>query len=452
MLSCRVLSAAAALALVPGLAFPAATVLINEVDYDDASSDDLEFVELINLTGAPIDLAAGNYELVFLNGGDTSLPTEYARVDLTGTIPANGFYVVAVSDNGAGSTSVAGADQGGIGKTDGIPALSPPQNGPGDGVVLVTQSGGADTLVDGLFYEGAPANPQQTANALAVDTTQPPITTPFAGAETTDIDSVSRTIGANTGVNNADFVVQARTPGAANSPTAATPIDIASFRALPDGPTLYEITATATTIGNVFTPTQTRCYLQDTSGTDGQSGIVAFSTNVIGDAALIEPGDSVTVTGTRFTFEGEAEIVASSVVRNGPGTPPAPLLITPADLSVANTPNIAGELVTLAGVTSPESSQGEIDFVLLGDADGQYVTANAVAGANPFPLDLDASELPSPLRFPDAPWDLTGIVIVDDGEIVQDGTGLSAGQGLVAPRDTFDIFPLTGVRDFALYR
>ncbi|NUP89907.1 MAG: lamin tail domain-containing protein [Candidatus Sumerlaeia bacterium] len=431
---------------------PASPVLINEVDYDDAGTDDLEFIELINTTGSPVDLATGNYELVLLNGGDTTVPTEYARVDLTGTIPANGFYVIAVNDNGAGSTTVAGADQGGVGKTDGISATAAIQNGAGDGVILVTQVAGTDTLVDGIFYEGPPANPQQTANGLAINTAAAPFTTPLAAADTTDADSASRTIGANTGVNDADFVIQARTPGAANGAVAPTVVDIATFRAAAVGPTFYEITATATTVGNVFTPTQTRLYLQDSSGTDGQSGILAFSTNIIGDAGSVQPGDSVTIRGTRGVFEGEAEMLVSQVIRNGAGTPPAPLAVTPADLSLANTPNIAGELVVVAGVTSPESSLGSLDFATFGDADGQWVSEDARVGVNAFPISLDVSTLTSPLTFPDAPWDLTGIVIVDDGEIVQDGTSLAAGQGLVAPRTLTDIFPLTAVMSYELYR
>jgi len=424
-------------------------VLLNELDYDDAGTDDLEFVELLNTTGSVVDLAAGNYELVFLNGGDTTVPTEYARVDLTGTIPANGFYVVAVNDNGAGSTTVAGADQGGVGKTDGISNAAAIQNGPGDGVVLVTQVASVDTLVDALYYEGSPANPQGTANGLTVDTTLTPITTPLAGADTTDLDSASRTVGANTGVNNSDWVIQARTPGAANGSVAPTVVNIAALRAAAVGSTYYEITGTASTIGNIFTPTQTRLYIQDSSGTDGQSGIVVFSTNIIGDAASIQPGDSVTARGTRGAFEGEAEMLASQLIRNSSGTPPTPLVITPADLTVVNTPNIAGEFVTIAGVTSPESSVGLVTINTHGDLDSQWVTEDCRVGATTFPASFSASVLGANVVFPDAPWDIVGVVMVDDGETVQDGTALSAGQGLIAPTVAF---PTTAVRAFELYR
>jgi hypothetical protein len=424
-------------------------VLINEVDYDDAGIDDLEFIELINLGGTAVDLGAGGYEIVLLNGNASPVPTEYDRVDLTGSIPANGYYVVAANDP---NSTVTGADQGGVGASDGFGSV---QNGAGDLVALVTVSGSTDTLVDALAYEGTPANPQQTANGLDIDFSVSPITTPFSGADAgSDTDSVSRQVGANTGVNDDDFVVTGRTPGAANGAGAiATPINISDFRALSTSDTnLYEITAVATTVGNAFVPFRTHFYLQDSSGTDGQSGVLIDSSGPIGDSTLIQPGDSVTVEGRRSEFEGEVEMSATSVVINSTGAQPAPLVITPADLTVANTPNIAGELVVIEGVTDPSSATAQFNYADVGDGDGLHVLATAAVGASTFPLLLDASEIDEPLRFPDAPWDLTGIVAVDDVEITEDATGLSAGQGLLAPRDVFDIFEVTPVTNYELYR
>ncbi len=67
-------------------------ILINEFDTNTSS---YEYVELYNTTDSAIDLAATNYSLVFYNGnGDV----EYQSTDLTGTIPANGFYVLAERD------------------------------------------------------------------------------------------------------------------------------------------------------------------------------------------------------------------------------------------------------------------------------------------------------------------------------------------------------------------
>ncbi|MBT3502832.1 MAG: hypothetical protein HOF03_08000, partial [Candidatus Marinimicrobia bacterium] len=69
------------------ISFLNAQVLINEFDTNTSSS---EYLELFNTTVADIDLAASGYSLVFYNGSDDS---EYQTTALTGTIPANGFFV-----------------------------------------------------------------------------------------------------------------------------------------------------------------------------------------------------------------------------------------------------------------------------------------------------------------------------------------------------------------------
>jgi hypothetical protein len=382
-----------------------------------------------------------------LNGGTTTLPTEYDRVVLTGTIAAGGFYLIAANDP---NSTVTGADQGGPSSSTGFGSV---QNGAGDLVALVTQSGGTDTLVDALAYEGTPANPQGTANGLTIDFNAAPITTPSTATDSgDDANSILRTVGANTGVNEDDFVLGPRTPGAANGGgITATPVDIATFRAAAEDATVYEITGVATTVGNVFVPFRTHVYLQDTSGGDGQSGVLVDSSGPVGDSTTIQPGDEVTAQGTRTSFEGEVEMAVLSVVNNGPSTLPAALVITPADLTVANTPNIAGELVVIQGVTTPNDGTAAIDFATAGDMDGLHILTTSAVGVSTFPMMLDASELPDPLFFPAAPWDAVGIVTVDDVEITEDSTGLSAGQGLLAPRNINDIFPITAVLSFELY-
>jgi hypothetical protein len=67
----------------------AGNILINEFDTNASS---YEYIELYNTTESEIDLASANYSLVFYNGnGDI----EYQTTELTGTIPAYGFYVLA---------------------------------------------------------------------------------------------------------------------------------------------------------------------------------------------------------------------------------------------------------------------------------------------------------------------------------------------------------------------
>jgi hypothetical protein len=95
-----------------------AKLMINEVDYDQVGTDADGFVEIHNAGDAAADLA--DVDLVAVNGGDS---TEYAREQLTGTLAAGGYLVVAIEL----------------------------QNGAPDGLALLEGS----TLVDALSYEGA---------------------------------------------------------------------------------------------------------------------------------------------------------------------------------------------------------------------------------------------------------------------------------------------------------
>lgn len=76
------------------LAAPAvAGVVINEVDYDQPSTDSAEWIELHNPDGAPMSLAG--YELVLYNGTLTGDCSEYCRIDLDPwTIPPGGYIVL----------------------------------------------------------------------------------------------------------------------------------------------------------------------------------------------------------------------------------------------------------------------------------------------------------------------------------------------------------------------
>jgi large repetitive protein len=97
-----------------------ASLVINEVDYDQVGADTGGFVEIKNVgdTAATLDGIA----LVFVNGGDS---TEYDRANLTGTL-APGAYAVVAKDA---------------------------QNGAPDGLALIDTTSG--DLLDALSYEGA---------------------------------------------------------------------------------------------------------------------------------------------------------------------------------------------------------------------------------------------------------------------------------------------------------
>lgn len=65
-----------------------------EVDADQSGTDALEFVEIWNNTGGSVDLAAGNYYLLYVNGSNIRT---YNALALTGTIGAGDVFVIGPS-------------------------------------------------------------------------------------------------------------------------------------------------------------------------------------------------------------------------------------------------------------------------------------------------------------------------------------------------------------------
>jgi len=116
-------------------------LVINEVDYDNIGTDNTEYVEIFNPSGAAISLAGKTLYLV--NGANSEV---YATVDLSTatSLPSHGYLVVA----GAGVTVPASALKIDPGWThDAI------QNGAPDGVALVDTTN--NTLIDAFSYEGS---------------------------------------------------------------------------------------------------------------------------------------------------------------------------------------------------------------------------------------------------------------------------------------------------------
>jgi hypothetical protein len=181
-------------------------LVINEVDYDQiVNPDGMEFVEIYNGTGAPVDLTG--YALVLVNGATN---TPYLTVDLSpaGTLAAGQYLVV-------GSTAVTvpvtalKIDFSGAGQTDKI------QNGAPDGIALIH----AGALVDALSYEGSITSvdiPGVGVVSLVEGTALP--------AATADSNTVVGSLcrlpdGADTNNAATDWAFTPTiTPGAANSP------------------------------------------------------------------------------------------------------------------------------------------------------------------------------------------------------------------------------------------
>ena len=123
----------------------ASHLVINEVDYDQINTDNAEYIEIYNPTGAAISL--NNVAVVLINGSTNQpYPTTTSTLDLSslGSVPAFGYLVIA----GSNVTVVAPAQ-----KLDPGWTSDQVQNGAPDGIALVDTA--SNTLIDALSYEGA---------------------------------------------------------------------------------------------------------------------------------------------------------------------------------------------------------------------------------------------------------------------------------------------------------
>ncbi|WAS91258.1 lamin tail domain-containing protein [Nannocystis punicea] len=113
-------------------------LVINEVDYDQPSNDNAEFIELLNTSAAPIDLS--NHAVVLVNGANNST---YATINLAGTIQPGQYLVLANANFAVPAPALKVTIANGIVQNGGT---SP------DGIAIVDKSG--QTLVDALSYDG----------------------------------------------------------------------------------------------------------------------------------------------------------------------------------------------------------------------------------------------------------------------------------------------------------
>jgi uncharacterized protein len=190
----RVLLAAVAatFAIVAPASAQSPNLVVNEIDYDQDSTDTAEFVEIRNNATSPVDL--NPYALRLVNGNN-NVAVVYATVELPAVDLAPGDYYV-VCGNAA---NVTGCD------LDVTPDTNLIQNGNPDAVAIVD----GDTIVDTVSYGGV----------------TPAYTEGPTGA-TTDTPTVPQSIGrfpngCDTGMNAVDFSRLApATPGGSNGGTA----------------------------------------------------------------------------------------------------------------------------------------------------------------------------------------------------------------------------------------
>ena len=166
------------------------TLVINEVDYDQPSTDTMEFIEIKNVSASAIDLDP--YSVILWNA---STGASYRTIDLPAINLAAGDYYVICANN----TTVANCDLDSTPDTDFI------QNGAPDALGLWLGS----TLIDAVSYEGNSQAPYTEGSGTGLEDT--------AAASPAPAQSISRCEdGTDTDQNNVDFTLRTSTPGTTN--------------------------------------------------------------------------------------------------------------------------------------------------------------------------------------------------------------------------------------------
>jgi hypothetical protein len=180
-----------------------AQLVINEVDYDQPSTDVAEYIELYNAGSTAVTLS--DYQLILFNGSPAVLTT-YKTIALSGTLAAGDYYVIGtaivpnvdlVLSSGAQGFIENGASAGATGSPDGM------------GIQQISSG----TIVDALSYEGDCPAPWIEGTGLT-----------SANSDTLTSDSVAYkylsigryTDGTDSNNNNVDFTRMCGTPGVAN--------------------------------------------------------------------------------------------------------------------------------------------------------------------------------------------------------------------------------------------
>lgn len=390
-------------------------VVINELDADTQGTDTQEFLELFD--GGKGNTGLAGLVLVLYNGNNDA---SYAAFDLDDyTTNAAGYFVLGNAD---------------VSNVDYVVASNTFQNG-ADAVVLYRgdaadfpngTSISLDNIVDAIVYGTGDATDQELLPLLSDGQAQ--LDEDINGNK--DAESLQRVPNGSGGLRNTEsFVAALPSPGQPNGieiePTS--PISIAQARAAAEGETV--------TISGILTVSDQfagPAYIQDQT-----AGIAIFDDAVQG-TGVFSIGDSLTITGTRTSFNGLVQISPVNVVtKNAAPTQQ----IVPRAITLAQIGDYPGELVQIENVSFP--SPGDLFF-----GNSNYVVSDASGNAE-LRIDADSGELVGKAQ-PDTCENVVGVVgrfndtfqllprIAEDIPCAQ--PYINPGSGSDIPKeDTFDV-------------
>jgi 5'-nucleotidase len=304
-------------------ASPAATgtspVVINEAYLSGGSSGAAfknKFVELYNSSDTPVSL--DGWSLQYRSATGTGAPSSVAA--LSGSIPAQGYYLLKGGSNGTAGADLPAADATATGFN---PA------GGGGTIVLAKQSAALNPLPTGSVIE--PAN---VADMLGYGTSNT-FETQAAAAPSgnTDVKSLNRSNGADTNNNSADLALNAAiTPKAANGTADPGPVDPPADPGTPPATkTIAEIQgtgaasplagSTVTTRGRVTATFPTGGFAGYYVQTAGTGGDLTPANHTASDAVFVyspstvdsvRTGDYVELTGAVSEFFGMTQLTVAA--------------------------------------------------------------------------------------------------------------------------------------------
>ena len=275
---------------------PYPKLVINEIDYDQPSTDTAEFLEIRNNEPAAVNLDNWTVELV---NGENGGAVVYQEIDLPDvSLAAGGYYVIC-----ANATTVPNCDLDGSPNTDFL------QNGSPDAVGLRFDG----ELIDAVSYEGNTGAPYTEGSGVDLEDTPDP------GK------GISRCPdGVDTDQNNVDFILADITPGTENTCEPPPPPEVCGDPFTP----IYEVQGsgfesplkdTEVTVEGIVTgdfqlDSQLKAfYMQDPTGDgnpDTSDGILVYLPATSND---VNVGDHVRIRGFAKEYYDMTEIANISM-------------------------------------------------------------------------------------------------------------------------------------------